>query len=405
MLTRPRLCLSILCRLLLIGLTIAAAVQSAAAEDANTASKTSEQRLGIVATQPASGRFIPIDGGYMVPYTARIPGTEIEFEMIPVAGGKVTLGRSPSTEATDEDETPQYQAQLDPFWIGKYEVTWQEYKYFMEMYDVFKDFASRGLRAVNDENRADAITAPTPLYDPSFTFVIGEEERQPAVTMSHYAARQYTKWLSLQSDQVYRLPTEAEWEYACRAGTTTAYSFGDDPSQLGDYAWYYDNSDEEYKEVGTKLPNPWGIYDMHGNVAELVLDQYAADAYARLTDKTSAGYETVMWTEKMFPHVVRGGSYYSEAEELRSAKRGQTEDWREEDPNLPRSPWWFTDEPALSVGFRLVRPLGTPDDELRKKFWDEDNGVLRQAVEDRLSEGRGALGLVDPKLPEAKDSL
>src|SRR5688500_7516777 len=97
--------------------------------------------------------------------------------------------------------------------------------------------------------------------------------------MSQFAARQSTRWLSGISTQSLRLPREAEWEYACRAGTTTAFSFGDDPKQLGDYAWYFENSGEKMNHVAKKKPNPWGLYDMHGNVGEWVLDEYIVDGY------------------------------------------------------------------------------------------------------------------------------
>jgi sulfatase modifying factor 1 len=353
---------------------------------------------GIVSEPPAEGRFVKTDWGYMVPYTVTVPGTKITFKMIPVPGGTFQLG-SPAEEADrEEDEGPQVEVRIEPFWMGQHEVTWDEYKHFMRLYDLFKDFESRGVREVTDDNRADAITAPTPLYDTSFTFVVGEEPNQPAVTMSHYAARQYTKWLSLLTQQVYRLPSEAEWEYACRAGATTAFSFGDDAADLDDYAWHYDNSDESYHDVGTKKPNPWGLYDMHGNVAELVLDQYRADAYPALVGETQTADSAINWTTKMFPHVIRGGSWMDEASGQRSAARAETEDWREEDPNLPKSPWWFTDEPALAVGFRLMRPLDRPSDQFLKKAWEIDNPTLEQAVDGRLNEGRGALGLVDPQL-------
>ena len=196
------------------------------------------------------------------------------------------------------------------------------------------------------------------------------------------------------------MPTEAEWEYACRAGTSTAYSCGDDASELDEYAWYYDNSDESYHEVGTKKPNPWGLHDMHGNVGELVLDQYRADAYSQLVGKNASSSDAVVWTTKEFSHLIRGGSWFDDPTVLRSAARSKTEDWRDEDPNLPKSPWWFTDEPALSVGFRLLRPLNRPSAEFLKKAWEIDNSSLEQAVQGRMSEGRGVIGLVDPKLAD-----
>lgn len=102
----------------------------------------------------------------------------------------------------------------------------------------------------------------------------------------------------------------------------------------------------------------------------------------------------------MFPHVIRGGGWASDPPDLRSAARGETEDWRIEDPNLPKSPWWFTDEPALAVGFRFVRPLNAPEE--RTRFFEVDNEVLSNAVNDRMEEGRGIYGLVDPALPDAQ---
>ncbi len=362
------------------------------------------EALGLVAEKPASGRFVQTDRGYMVPYTVAIPGTKIQFEMVPVPGGTAKIG-SPAGEAERHaDEGPEHEVTFQPFWIGKYEVTWAEYRHFMQMYDLFKNFETQSVRQVTADNRVDAVTIPTPLYDPSFTFVLGEQPRQPAVTMSHFAARQYTKWLSLISGQIYRLPSEAEWEYAARAGSTTAYSFGDDATQLDEYAWYYDNSDESYHDVGGKQPNAWGIHDLHGNVAEFVLDHYRAEAYAELAGKTVTSEQATQWAAEPFPHVIRGGSWSDDPATLRSAARAQTEDWRNEDPNLPRSPWWFTDEPALAVGFRIVRPLDKPAADLLKKYWDADSEILRQAVEDRIAEGRGVLGLVDPQLPKAAEN-
>jgi formylglycine-generating enzyme required for sulfatase activity len=175
----------------------------------------------------------------------------------------------------------------------------------------------------------------------------------------------YCKWLSEKTGHFYRLPTEAEWEYACRANTTTAYHFGDDPALLDEYAWHYTNSNGAYKKVGSKKPNPWGLYDMHGNVAEMTLDQYLPDFYAK------AGNGAVNpWAipKDLYPHVARGGSWDDDPDRLRSAARIPSKPtWKKRDPQIPRSNWWFTD--ASFVGFRVVRPVKQPTKEEMEAYF------------------------------------
>jgi len=366
-----------------------------------------EETPGLVKEEPREGRFVETPQGFMVPYTIAVPGTKIAFEMVPIPGGVVRVG-SPANEAgREKSEGPQFEVQLDPFWMGKYEVTWSEYKEYMGLYDVFKEFESQSIREVTDENRADAITAPTELYDPSFTFKKGEDPRQPAVTMTQYAAKQYTKWVGAVTQQQYRLPTEAEWEHACRAGTTTTYSFGDNPNDLGEYAWYFENSNETTHRVGEKKPNPWGLYDMHGNVSEWVLDQMLDDGYQRFNGKRVSGEEAIVWPDKLFPRVVRGGNWDSMAAACRCASRLGSNDpkWKSKDPNLPLSPWWFTSDPARGVGFRMVRPLKNIAREELAKYWDPDVEAIKNDVGMRLEEGRGAIGIVDKDLPEAMKKI
>ena len=365
------------------------------------------ETLGLQKEKPTSGLFVKTDKGYMVPYKTKIPGTNATYEMVPIPGGKFKMG-SPANEAGRKpDEGPQYEVEIEPFWMGKYEVTWSEYKPYMALYGIFKKFSIEKVRVVNKETEFDAITAPTKLYDPSHTFEKGDDPRQPAVTMTQYAAKQYTKWLSRVSDRFYRLPTEAEWEYACRAGKDTAYFFGDDPAKLGDYAWYAKNSDEKPQHVGKKKPSPWGLYDIHGNAAEWVLDAYTADGYKQFAGKPVTSQDALKWPTKPYPLSVRGGSWEFEAAECRSASRlaSHDVDWKAEDPNLPLSPWWFTSDPARGVGFRLIRPLTKPDRKTQETFWKARIEFVIQDVKDRLEEGRGVLGIVDPELPKVIDGL
>lgn len=364
---------------------------------------------GLAQRQPAGSRFVKTDAGYMVPYTMTIPGTDVTFEMQPIPGGRFKLG-SPESEASHRpDESPQVEVEIEPFWMSTYEVTWAEYKQYMALHDLFKKMAAANVHPITDANKHQIITAPSNLYDPTFTFRLGAEPKQPAITMSQYAAKQYTKWLSGVTGHCYRLPSEAEWEYACRAGTTTAYSFGDDPALLDEYAWHYGNGSETTHLVGQKKPNPWGLFDIHGNVGEWVLDGYTKDGYVRLAGKTVGWQEAIAWPTKLYPRVVRGGGWDDDAAGCRSAARRKSDDddWRAEDPNFPQSPWWFTSQPALSVGFRPIRPLNAPATPAeREKFWKADLEQVQTDVDLRIdNEGRGARGVANEALPAAIDKL
>lgn len=289
----------------------------------------------------------------MKSYIETIPGSEVKFEMAPIPGGTFQMG-SPSGEAKrSNDEGPQHAVSIGPFWMGKAEVTWDEYDIFAFSQDLKKD---RPPSAPHDATSAavDAVTRPTPPYaDESFGYGKG---KQPVISITHHAAMEYCRWLSAKTGKTYRLPTEAEWEYAGRAGSKTAYSFGDDPAKLGDYAWYTANSDSKPHPVGLKKPNVWGLYDMHGNVAEWCLDHYDKDFYGRFKSGTPAPSPVLLPTDKRYPHVVRGGSWDDDAARLRSAaRRASAPEWSLRDPQEPQSIWWHTE--AIFVGFRVVRPL------------------------------------------------
>ncbi|MBX5495719.1 MAG: SUMF1/EgtB/PvdO family nonheme iron enzyme [Bryobacteraceae bacterium] len=290
----------------------------------------------------------------MKPYKVTIPNSDATFEMVPIPGGEFVMGTPESEAGRKPDEGPQRKVKISPFWMGKYEVTWDEYRLFM--------FSQLAKEDINKDPLVDAISRPTrPYVEMSFGMGING---YPAISMTQHAANKFAEWVSAKTGHFYRLPTEAEWEYACRAGTTTAYSFGDDPSQLGDYAWYADNSEGKYQKVGTKKPNPWGLHDMHGNVMEWTLDQYDPSGYRGLPDVDPWRVST-----EPYPQSVRGGSWMDPASRLRCGARvGSDPSWKQQDPQLPKSIWYHTD--AQGLGLRLVRPLRVPSAEEMYKYWN-----------------------------------
>ncbi len=289
-------------------------------------------------------------------YTETIPVANLSFDMVLVPEGEFLMG-SPANEANrKEDEGPQKQVALDAFWMGKYEVKWREFElFFKQNQPLFESLEADKLNAI------DAVTRPSPPYeDPSYG--MGKDDF-PAVSMSTYSALVFCKWLSKITGRFYRLPTEAEWEYAARAGSQTMYEFGNSEEELAKYAVYYKNSNSKYAMVGTKLPNKWGLYDMHGNVAEWTMDQYKEDAYASTEAKNPWVIPRVF-----HPRVIRGGSWDDDAEGLRSAaRRASSVKLQKRDPQIPKSFWWFTD--SNFVGMRLVSPKNQPSQEEQDKFW------------------------------------
>ena len=306
----------------------------------------------------------------MKPYTNTIPGTQVTYAMVPIPGGEFVMGSPDTEKARKPDEGPQHKVKIAPFWMGQCEITWNEYELFMYPDEERRTRATVPTDAAGDK-LADVVTHPSKPYV-EMSFGMGKDG-YPAIAMTQHAANKYCQWLSAKTGQFYRLPTEAEWEYACRAGTTTAYFFGDDPSKLGEYGWFEQNSDFKYQKVGKKKPNPWGLYDMCGNVVEWCLDQYDPEYYKQGGASSNLS-EPWNKATKPYPHSVRGGSWDDEATMCRSAaRRGSDRSWKMQDPQLPKSIWYFSD--AQWVGFRLVRPLRVPPPEVMQKYWT--SGVER----------------------------
>lgn len=287
-------------------------------------------------------------------YQQAVPGSALQFPMVPIPAGSFLMGSKESDKLKKADETPAKKVNISAFWMGAYEVT----------HDVFNAFfRDENFTAGSD---VDAVTRPTPQYI-DLSWGMGTTGGFPANSMSQDAALMFCRWLYKKTGIFYRLPTEAEWEYACRAGSTTVYPFGDNPKDIDQYAWYKANSDNKYHKVGQKQPNAWGLYDMIGNVAEWTLDQYDENYFNQLKNDAA---DPLIQPGARYPRSVRGGSYLDDATDLRSARRDHSvPGWNVRDPQIPKSRWWLTD--AMFVGFRVVRPLVQPNAEEAEAFYNK----------------------------------
>jgi formylglycine-generating enzyme required for sulfatase activity len=265
-----------------------------------------------------------------LPYFAQsIPGSTVSFEMVGIPGGEITIGSPPNETGRDHNDASQTKVKVRSFWLGKHEVTWREYLLYAHLDDSEIASVQPGTRVPIDR---DGITHPSRFYGAADR---GRGDgKYPAIGMGCIAASEYCRWLAKKTGKPFRLPTEAEWEYSCRAGATTAFFWSNDATRAPEYAWFKDNSaqgdfSETTHPVGKLKSNGFGLHDITGNVAEWCA-----------------------MLENGGPHVVRGGGFSSAVTQLRCAARMiETPEWDELDPELPHSPWWLT---ADFVGFRVA---------------------------------------------------
>lgn len=254
--------------------------------------------IGGWAGQPAGAAKSSVTG--LAPFKQEIPGTTVAFDMVPVPARTDSAGGAKPA-----------------FWIGKHEITWDEYDAF-----VFRLDLPDGVPAAD----VDAKTHPSKPYlaaDHGFGHA-----GYPALCVAFKGAEAYCKWLSAKTGRTYRLPTEEEWEYACRAGNTSQYATGEDLKSLDEYAWHKNNAGSKSHGVGEKKPNLWDIHDMLGNAREWA-------------------------TDKDGKPVTKGGSYRDAPEDLKpSITVPHKKAWNASDPQIPKSPWWLAD--GGFIGFRVV---------------------------------------------------
>lgn len=348
----------------------------------------------LVPNQPTEGRFVKTKQGFMVPYEQRIPGSNAVIEMVPIPGGSVLLGPLPPPDVdddnaadpqpiTDAPESKPKTVSFGPFWIGKCEITMQQYLPYRRLYyrqkkaEAEAQYGSRK-RTMIDPTDVDAVTGPTDIYDPTYNFEYAGDDDSPVPTASQFATRQYTKWLSLLTDQTYRLPLRGEWQHACLAGSHSKYSFGDDEKQLDEFAVYFESrlKDPNTLRVRTRKPNAWGLYDMHGNVSEFVIE-----------DTAKQGLQ--------IGHVACGGNADCDADQCRyDSVLRTTLSWWDDDPDFPISCWWMTSEESRAIGFRIISPLESMTAKQKRIAWDADSEDLTRNINYRLESGRGSVGRV-----------
>lgn len=290
-------------------------------------------------------------GGPVKKYTETVRaknGEQFSFDMLLIEGGGFVMGSAKDEAGRQEHEGPRHKVRVDSFYLCPTETT-------LELFLVYYEETNRA-KAVHDQavsgaKDVDAITGPTPVFG---ELTMGYPKNHPAIGMTWHNVQTFCRWLSKKTNKTYRLPTEAEWEYAARAGGADAFGAGNDPQRAGDWAWYDDNSDGETHPVAAKKPNAWGLYDMAGNVCEWVQDFYDSAAYKDRAPDNPILNPTGPATGKV--HVVRGGYYDCAADDLRCAARAFEEKWwRDGDPQIPKSMWWL---PNMDViGFRLARSV------------------------------------------------
>jgi len=270
-------------------------------------------------TAPASGDTanaatasidtVRVDGEPSGPATISVPGTDVTIDLVTVPGGEL------------------FGTRVEPFAIATLEVTWNQYMAMVAEAD--------GPPPSKDGTKIDGLARPTKPYiatDRGF----GQEDR-PIISISALGAESFCDWLSLRTGKRFRLPTETEWEWAARAGSDGPYTAGVDADGLDAVAWYADNSESMTQPVGGKAPNAWGLFDVHGNIAE----------WTRADEPGEGRWES---------HVLCGGSFYDSPDLLVVTERERRDSsWNMSDPQIPQSVWWLAD--AAWPGMRVVMEL------------------------------------------------
>ncbi len=275
-------------------------------------------------------------------YTETIPGSSVSFDMIAIPSGEFEMSIYPNNRFKHAPLVRK-KIYLSSFFMAKVELTWDAYRAFLT--DVESE--GREQAQVNDSIEADVISGATPPWgDPAQGWGMGQ---RPAISMTWQAANIYCRWLSEKTGKTYRLPTEAEWEYACRANSDLQDNWTDE--EMANRIIFRNNSSGKTHLPEGMKANAFGLVNMLGNVKEFCSDWYAGNPFENKT-------ETLLFNPKGpmvgMERVIKGGSYRSKKENVRVDYRESTQHdkWLRTDPQMPKSIWWYSD--CRDVGFRLV---------------------------------------------------
>jgi formylglycine-generating enzyme required for sulfatase activity len=253
----------------------------------------------------------------MKPYTDLVEHTDAKIEMVPIRGGKFVMGSPDGEKGRKADEGPQHEVEISPFWMSKCEIPWDVYDVWASDLDILRR-QTLGFPETPRDKLADVfqISQPTKPYT-DMTFGMGKRG-YPAICMTQHAARTFCKWLSAKTGRYYRLPTEAEWEYAARAGTKSRYWWGDKIS--AEYASCRDCGGEYSKltppSSAALKANPFGLVSMSGGVSEWVMDCWNSNYEGAATDGSART------DGNCSRRVLRGGSWRDEDKHITSSARG-----------------------------------------------------------------------------------
>ncbi len=320
-----------------------------------------------------AGKMDPVELAQVQKIHAKIvanaENNEKESYSVSLEGSRDSLDMKliPAGELEVKDESGSFTAKLDGFWMSDKEMSWETYELFM-VPEITRNKDGYPVEVDQIEEGSLVLAQPSPAYH-GMSFGMPVRKR-PAIAMTQHAANKFCQWLSWKTGHFYRLPTEAEWEYAARAGAKTAYPWGAEANkdEADTYAWFDENSDGAYARRGKKEPNAWGLYDMHGNVMEWTLDAYVKDRKAYFGNKEVVENPWVKAT-KPYPHVCKGGHWNEGVELLSYSSRVPSNaSWKETDPQSPKSIWYHTD--IQWIGFRVIRTEKIPTVEEMYQYWN-----------------------------------